>query len=366
MNDLKFGFIGLGLIGGSIAKALKHTRRNCQIIAYDTDSDALTTSKKQGICDKIYDFVSSDFFSCDYIFLCTPVCCNNDYLSILKDVINKNCILTDVGSVKNSIHKTIHDYHLESHFIGGHPMAGSEHSGFQSSDARILENAYYILTPCKEVPQNKIDKFYQLVKSIGALPLILDEKTHDYVTAGISHLPHLIAFSLVNLIKDKDNSDGIMKMIAAGGFKDITRIASSSPVMWQQILELNKDDIILFMDAFIEEFSLLREKIAESDLSYLYEFIYHAREYRDSFDMVASGPISCSYSVSISIPDETGMIAEISTLFANASINIKNIGIVHNRELDDGALRIEFYNKNALDNAIQLLKDNHYPIYTHN
>ncbi len=364
MKNITFGFIGLGLIGGSIAKALKHANKNCYIIAYDVDLHSLKLAKREGICDEIVTSVSSDFSKCDYIFLCTPVCCNNEYLSVLKNIIKESCIITDVGSVKKSIHKLVRDYHLESHFIGGHPMAGSEHSGYVSSNDRILENAYYILTPCKEVPKNKIDNFFQIIKEIGALPLILNEETHDFATAGISHLPHMIAFSLVNLIKQKDDADEIMKTIAAGGFKDITRVASSSPEMWQQILELNKDNIVHFMDSFLEEFTMLRKNVADDNFLYLYDYINQARAYRDSIDISSSGPINCSYSISISIPDETGMIAKISTLFANASINIKNIGIVHNREMNEGALRIEFYDKQALDNAIELLSQHQYLICT--
>ena len=362
MTDLCFGFIGLGLIGGSIAKAIKKQIPNSKIIAFDTDTSALQTAFEENIISLTCNSITSEFSQCDYIFLCSPVSCNNEYLAIIKNIMKKNCILTDVGSVKNPIHKEIAALGLNECFIGGHPMTGSEHTGYSASSPVLLENAYYILTPCQEVPPSKISDFNKLIQTLGAIPLVLDSKKHDYMVAGISHLPHVIAFSLVNLIKQSDDSDGMMKRIAAGGFKDITRIASSSPVMWQQIFDLNQEDVIEFIDAFIEQLSLFKEKIKIQDSDYIYHFIESAGEYRDSFENAAFGPISRSYSVSIFIPDETGMIAEISTLFAKEQINIKNIGIIHNRESGDGSLKIEFYDKESLDNAIILLKNNNYDL----
>ena len=169
--------------------------------------------------------------------LCAPVSQNDSNLRLIRKFLlsegctHSNCILTDVGSVKSTIHASIEELGLTSCFIGGHPMAGSERIGFQNSKASLLENAYYILTPTPDVSGEQAERYAALVKAMGAIPLILDYRQHDYVTAAISHLPHVIASSLVNLVKASDNEDGIMKLVAAGGFKDITRIASSSTVM---------------------------------------------------------------------------------------------------------------------------------------
>ena len=147
-------------------------------------------------------------------------------------------------SVKSGIHERIRALGLDGQFIGGHPMAGSERYGYANSKARLLENAYYILTPTPKTSPDQLKDYERLVVSMGAIPLVLDADQHDYVTAAISHLPHIIASSLVNLVRESDSEDGTMKMIAAGGFKDITRIASSSPDMWQQICLTNTDNIV--------------------------------------------------------------------------------------------------------------------------
>ena len=122
-------------------------------------------------------------------------------------------------------------------------MAGSEKTGYANSKRILIENAYYMITPTEKTPRKAVETYRDFVASLKALPLVIDYHTHDYVTAGISHLPHIIASSLVNLVKDEDTEDGIMKLVAAGGFKDITRIASSSPEMWEQICMTNRKNI---------------------------------------------------------------------------------------------------------------------------
>lgn len=131
-------------------------------------------------------------------------------------------------------------------------MAGSEKSGFVNAKAHLIENAYYILTPSAKVPREKIDAYRSFVESLKALPILLDYRQHDYITGTISHLPHIIASCLVNFVRETDNEEELMKMLAAGGLKDITRIASSSPVMWQQICLKNKENLNNILDHYID------------------------------------------------------------------------------------------------------------------
>lgn len=363
MRHLTLGFIGLGLIGGSIAKALRAADSDTTVIAYDINEHSLRLAKEEGVADKITASVDASFSVCDYIFLCAPVTGNDDNLTVLKQFLSPSCILTDVGSVKGDIHKHIDMLGLSGQFIGGHPMAGSERFGYVNSKAILLENAYYILTPSDSVPAAKVDAYRDLVRTMGAIPLILDAKQHDYVTAAVSHLPHLTASSLVNLVRDSDSEDGIMKMIAAGGFKDITRIASSSPDMWQQICLTNTENIAALLDEYVKALMLISEKLRNRDSEFLYHFFNGARVYRDSFIEASSGPIKKSYSLTIDIADETGALASIATMLALNNISIKNIGIVHNRELEEGALRIEFYEETATKTAGEILKSRGYVIY---
>ena len=212
MSTLTFGFIGLGLIGGSIARAIRQNLPHSQIIAYDINADTLREASQCGVANTITTKIDASFSTCDYLFLCAPVQKNDENLSAVKKILSPKTLLTDVGSVKSEIHKEIKKAGLERQFIGGHPMAGSDRVGFINSKAVLLENAYYILTPTASVPENKVTDYKNLVQQLGAIPLILDPAQHDYVTAAVSHLPHIIAASLVNLVRDKDSADGLMKI----------------------------------------------------------------------------------------------------------------------------------------------------------
>lgn len=355
MSNLHCGFIGLGLIGGSIAKALKNARPEIYITAYDTSRSALLLAKEQGVADAAAGKIDESFSGCDYIFLCAPVQGNDDNLAAVKAVMKPGCLLTDVGSVKTGIHEAVHAAGLDECFIGGHPMAGSERVGFANSKASLLEKAYYILTPTPCVPPGRLEDFRQLVLDMGAIPLVLDCRRHDYVTAAISHLPHVVAAALVNLVRDRDSEDGVMRMVAAGGFKDITRIASSQAAMWQQICLSNQPNISSLLSDYIGALEDFRRMLDQSDADALYGQFDSARIYRDSFLNVSSGPIKRSHSISVEIADRSGALAHIATLLADCGISIKNIGIAHNRESDDGVLKVEFYDEPSMDMASGIL-----------
>ncbi len=363
MWELTCGFIGLGLIGGSIAKALKEYNPNIKIVAYDINPQPLLCAQQEGIADITADSIDQRFSQCDYLFLCAPVQKNDANLLAVKNVIGKNCLLTDVGSVKTTIHEAIRDAGLEHCFIGGHPMAGSERTGFINSKASLLENAYYILTPTPSVPGERLEQYTELVTGMGAIPLVLDYEKHDYVTAAISHLPHVIAASLVNLVRESDSPDGIMKMVAAGGFKDITRIASSSATMWQQICLTNTENISSLLQDYIDALTSVKAELDSENENALFQLFDSARIYRDSFINASSGPIKRSFSFNVDIADKTGALAHIATLLANHDISIKNIGITHNRESEDGVLRIELYSESAMNTAVSLLEALGYTIH---
>ena len=358
-----YGFIGLGLIGGSIARAIRETEEDACIVAYDVNGESLKQAWADGVANVTADAIDERFSSCDYLFLCAPVQKNDSNLLLLKDYLSPDCLLTDVGSVKTDIHNNIHALGLDAQFIGGHPMAGSERVGYVNSKSVLLQNAYYILTPTDSVPREKLDAYRSLVTRLGAIPLVLSCSQHDYVTAAVSHLPHVISASLVNLVRDSDNAEGLMKMIAAGGFKDITRISSSSAAMWQQICLTNTENIEKLLDHYIASLKEFREYLENKDSEKLYETFNGARIYRDSFISASSGPIKKSFVLMVDIADEPGAIAAIATILALNQVSIKNIGITHNREYEGGVLRIEFYDQKSTDQAMTILKGKGYVIY---
>ncbi|MCI6676749.1 MAG: prephenate dehydrogenase [Clostridiales bacterium] len=358
-----FGFIGLGLIGGSIAKGIKRVHPNDHIMAYDQDQKTLTAAFHEHTIDTVLTKIDEHILDCDFVILCTPVAYNASYLKAVRPFLKPGAILTDVGSTKTLIHNQVIALDMEDCFIGGHPMAGSERSGYDASNDHLVENAYYIITPTSKSTPEQINRMISFVSSLSALPMVLDYKKHDYVVAAISHLPHIIASTLINLVKDSDTEEHTMRQVAAGGFKDITRIASSSPVMWQQICLANSDNISCVLKNYITSLNEIVDYIEHKDSDALFRLFADSGKYRNSIADRSSGPIKKEYSLYCDIIDEAGAIATIATTLAIHQISIKNIGIIHNREFEQGALKIEFYTEQACMDAAKQLTSCNYPVY---
>ena len=363
MQTITCSFIGLGLIGGSIARAFREYFPNMKIKVFDKDIPSLSLALKERVATSIYTELTGDLCDADYIFLCAPVSVNEDNLRAIQPMLKAHTVVTDVGSVKTGIHQLVHSLGLEAQFIGGHPMAGSERFGYANSKVNLLENAYYVLTPTKLVPEERVLTLKNMISAIKAIPLVIACAEHDHATAAISHLPHIIASSLVNLVRKSDSEDELMKTMAAGGFKDITRIASSSPVMWQQICLTNTDNIKVLLEQYIADLQHIRDELEQKDALVLYNFFDQARIYRDSFSSTSRGPIMPSYTISIEIPDKAGALAEITVLLAKHDLSIKNMNIVHNREAEFGALTVEFYSRQDMLKAVEVLQLDSFTTY---
>lgn len=362
MSDASIAFIGLGLIGGSIARGIKREEPNTTIMAYMRTRSRLLHAKEDGIVDVILDGIGEELRECDLIFLCTPVEYNAKYLSEIQAFLKPGAIITDVGSTKTDIHKEVNRLGMESQFVGGHPMAGSEKTGYENSTDHLLENAYYIITPTAASTEEQVNRLVRIAGMIGSIPLVLDYHEHDFITAAISHLPHIIASSLVNLVKSSDNQEGIMKRLAAGGFKDITRIASSSPEMWEQICMTNSGNLSVILERYISSLSKILKELKENDSQFIYQLFETSRDYRNSFSEKVPGSIAPDYSFTVDMADEVGAISTLSVILAAKGISIKNIGINHNREHGEGTLRIAFYDKETMDNAWKQLERYHYDL----
>ena len=376
MNDTTIAFIGLGLIGGSLAKGIKRARPDIRIMAYMRTRSKLEQAKKDGIVDVILDGIDEQLKECDLIFLCTPVEYNAQYLSKIRSYLKPGALITDVGSTKTDIHEEILRQGLTDCFVGGHPMAGSEKTGYENATDHLLENAYYIVTPPEGLDQSgsetgnippkyaeNANRIIAVAQTVGAIPLVLDYREHDKVVAAISHLPHLVASSLVNLVKDSDSPAETMKQVAAGGFKDITRIASSSPEMWEQICMANSGPIGDILEAYIQSLTVVLGQIRSRQEGAIFRLLEESRDYRSSMTDRAKGAIEPDYSFSVDIVDEAGAISTLSVILAAKGINIKNIGINNNRERGEGALRITFYDEESLEAAWTQLTRYHYELF---
>lgn len=278
---MKIGFVGLGLIGGSIAKAIRETYKDCTIVAYDIYGKLLDLALNEKIINTACYEIDDSFSDCDYIFLCAPVTSNEENLKKIISYCGDKTVLTDVGSTKGNIHKALDKIGFNGVFIGGHPMAGSEKYGYDYSDSSIIKGAYYVLTPGKNASDKQIASYAKLVESIGCRPTVMDMDLHDTATGVISHIPHVISASLVHFLINHDNDKETMKTLAAGGFRDVTRTASSSVKMWEDICLANNDIICNLLDDYIDELKDIRKTMASKDKAEIARFFSEAKEYRD-------------------------------------------------------------------------------------
>ncbi len=351
------GIIGIGFLGGSLAKSLIKSNKIKEIIAFDTNIDSLKKAKEDGVISDYSENINNKFKKCDFIFICTPVSFIVEYAKKLENIVNENCIITDIGSTKKSILEATNNLKIE--FIGGHPMVGSERSGYETSVDLLFENSYYIITESKRNKKESIEKLKEIVIEINAIPIIIDAEKHDYITATISHVPHVVAATLVNLVKQLDDDNETMKTLAAGGFKDITRIASSDPTMWENICTENKEEILRILMKFKEIIKKFEDNIINSNKTY--DFFDSSKKYRDSFiNKRING--NTMPELNIMIKDENGAIAAISNILSDNDIDIRNIEILNNRENNYGALRVIVRSYEEREKGYKLLKKYGYEV----
>ncbi len=365
MNTDQFtiGIIGLGLIGGSIAKTIRRVHPKSTIYGYDKDKEAGSSALKEGVLNRFYDEVDPGFGECDILFLCAPVSVNIEYLKKIKPIVSDQCLITDVGSVKTPMQNAVRALDMEPQFIGGHPMVGSEQTGYENADDRLLENSYYFLTPSENTLFHLTPTFSSFIQSLGALVVTLRPEQHDYITASLSHVPHIIAAELVHLVRRGDSTNGMLRQLAAGGFKDITRIASSSPVMWENICLNNSDNIQNILSDMVDDLQNVIKKLEDRDGDFINEYFKTAGEYRDSVPDHAVGLFEKVYKIYIDIPDEPGTIATVTSQLAFNHINIKNVGIVHNREFEEGVLEVVLYDDESCVRGAEILRDRNYKVH---
>jgi len=314
----------------------------------------------------IFSIIQKAVVDADLIIVATPVL-QTEYIlnQLLSCDLKKGAIITDVGSTKENIMENAHHfYHKGVVFIGGHPMAGSHKSGVTASKAHLFENAFYILTKDENVSDNDVKKLKFWLKGTNANFIEMSPHEHDEIVGVISHFPHIIASSLVRLLQTRERKDIDVKRLAAGGFRDITRIASSNPVMWRDITLHNREVLIEVMDEWIAEMSSIRELINQSSKDSLYSFFDESKRYRDGLPEKKKGALPAFYDLYIDVEDHPGAIATVTAILAKDDINLTNIRIIETREDTFGVLCLSFRNNQELEVGKVLLENNGFECYS--
>ena len=295
--------IGLGLIGGSLASALRSHRICRTVIGYDRDSDELATGLRLGVIDEAAEDLLAEAARADVIVLAVPVKAIESVLAELKPVLRPETILTDVGSVKGNVVKAAERLfgELPARFIPGHPIAGSEKSGIAAADATLFEHHKVILTPLPQSDREAVTLIARMWQAVGAEVLQMDVARHDEVLAATSHLPHLLAFSLVDTLAREQDCTEIFRY-AAGGFRDFTRVAASDPIMWHDIGIANKTAILQKIDEFSAGVQRLRDAIETEESQAMLGIFTRAKAAREHFSKILSGS---AYTQNMKIKDAT-------------------------------------------------------------
>ncbi|AZV44133.1 prephenate dehydrogenase [Peribacillus asahii] len=346
MNGKVF-IIGLGLIGGSLAMAIRQAHESVHIVGYDVNENNIQLAKLLGIVDDSVDSIAEGVLEADLILLAVPVDQTEKIVIQLADMkLKDDVIVTDAGSTKSTVVEAAkHLMNRGITFIGGHPMAGSHKSGAGAAKPHLFENAFYLLTPSDDHHTKEINQLKEWLKGTRANFLVVSPHTHDWLTGVISHFPHIVAAGLVKQAQTYSEENELVARLAAGGFRDITRIASSSPEMWRDILLHNRDVLLDLMDDWIMEMAHIKELVANRDSGEIYRFFAEAKVFRDDMPVHAKGAIPAYYDLYVDIPDTPGSLAEITGLLAQKGISITNIRIIETREEIYGVLVISFQNE---------------------
>ncbi len=351
MKIKTISIIGLGLIGGSIAKAIRNSELQIELNAYDK-TEILELALSEKTIDRKLNNVEEALDS-DLIFLCLPINPSLEIFDRLAPKLNGN-ILTDVCSVKLVFQEKWNTLKTgKGYYIGGHPMTGKEKAGYVNSDPLLFENTTYILTE-DLTGKDELKDFRKIIESLGANILFIPAKQHDVIAASVSHLPQLTAVALVNTASLKTENYNFLDL-AAGGFRDMTRIASSDFEIWESIISTNRKQILTALEKFSFEIEKLIMWISENKISRLAEYFSEARKNRDEIPQNTKGFLTSVYDIFIFVEDKPGMISKISTALYKEGINIKDIELLKIREGTGGTFRLAFESEVEAERAKKLI-----------
>ncbi len=265
----RVAIVGLGLLGGSWGLALKKAGFAGRIVGYARRAETRERALAEGAVDEGFADVTEAVHEADLVILATPVAVILDHLARLQPHLSPRALITDVGSTKRRICQRAEELYAQRPlFLGGHPMAGKERSGLENADARLFENARYVLTPVKpeHLDDVRVQAFRVLVEAIGARPLMSDPVTHDLAVAYLSHLPQLLSSGLASMIEEKHTVADLSLELAASGFRDVTRLADSPYSVWRDICLTNTENIQMALDALIHKLESIRVHLGDREL----------------------------------------------------------------------------------------------------
>lgn len=345
INYNSITIVGVGLVGGSFAMALRKRGFEGRIFGVSRP-EPLEEARSLGLIDEgfAYEQMDEPAVKSELIVLATPISRIIELIADLGTIgsdLAPGTVITDVGSTKREIMKAAgRSLPGTVHFIGGHPLAGSEERGVQAADPLLFENAIYVLTPPEGAEEStEVERLGSFISLTGARVMVLTPAKHDLIAAAISHLPQILAVELVNSLEDLGEDSKKAIHLAAGGFRDMTRIASSPFSIWEDILSSNSAEIRNLLENFTRRLS---ERLDHFDIAELQENFEKAREIRSALPRDTKGFLTRLWDLRVVVEDRPGMIADISGHLYSKGLNIKDMSVLKVREGETGNVRIAF------------------------
>ena len=352
--------VGLGLIGASMALGIKRDHPDYEILGYNRSKPSRDIALERGMIDRATDDFASFAPLADIIILTLPIKQTIAFIQELASLgLKEGVIISDAGSTKSAIVATAEKCFADKpvRFVGAHPMAGSHKTGAASADVNLFENAYYIFTPSSLTTSDTLEEMRDLLSGLHARFIEIDAEEHDKVTSQVSHFPHILASGLMEQTALYAREHELAGRFAAGGFRDMTRIAESEPGMWTSILLSNRETIIERIEDFKGRLDEISQAIRDEDEGQIWDFFNQAREQRQAMEIHKRGGVDSSYDLFVDIPDEEDVILRILELLRGTSL--VNIHInEENREDVHGILRISFKNAQDLEKAEHVITEN--------
>ena len=280
MNNVSI--IGIGLIGSSIARAIKDINNQAEINIVDSNVSNLKSSEHLALGNSYHTAINQELEKSEVIFICTPISTYENIFFELNKLKLDDCIITDVGSSKIQVIEKAKKFLKNKIFVPGHPIAGTEKSGPENGFKELFKDRWFISTPCEMCEEHHVKKINDLWKNFGSQIETMSPKDHDSIMAITSHIPHLIAYNIVGTANDleEDIKSEVIKF-SASGFRDFTRIASSDPTMWRDIMLSNKNEIVSMLNKFNNDLKKVMEAIQNDDGKFLYDKFKKTKEIRE-------------------------------------------------------------------------------------
>lgn len=361
-KSLRIGVIGCGLIGGSIALSLSKSGHEVFVTDLPSGEKRIRKQIPKAAFKRTVEELCAE--KPRVIFVCVP---SEHVIPVIRDIsarVGNGTIITDVAGIKQPIMDAVRDIPGSDGivFVGGHPMAGSEKSGVEAAQPFLFQNAVYVLSPLREYPHETILPLLTAIEQLGARILMMDASLHDRIAAATSHLPQLIAVELVNLLGELSAGDDHFNTLAAGGFRDMTRIASSQYTVWNDVIKSNRANIDAVLKTFIRRLERLDGALKDHDDARIAGEFEQARLARTGIRREGKGFLHPLYDVYVVVEDKVGVLKEITSSLANVRVNIKDIELLKVREGSGGMFRLSFDTKEIQDRASEILEQRGFQI----